>query len=289
LKDLITVGGRNYYPQDLEATAESSSDLLRLGCSAAFTIDPTGQGGEEVALIMELKEIPPSKDVSSLCDPLANQIRSLINQDHSIGVSTITFLKPRTVPKTSSGKIARSWCRKAYIAGTLHTVYLKSFKTEVSNLEMEKGNNTKEQQPSNETETPQATSDALAIRAMSKDNILKMLITDVSRVANMDVNTVDKKASLLHMLDSLSITQFKGMLENNYSVKLSDEYLFRETTTINKLVEVVKLGYAPDDADGTNSAAATMTGNNSTTPVPGQAKGLAGALGCPPGVVCVIM
>jgi hypothetical protein len=179
--DLITVGGRNYYPQDLEATVKSSSDLLRLGCSAAFTIDPTGQGGEEVALIMELKEIPPSKDVSSLCDPLANQIRSLINQDHSIGVSTITFLKPRTVPKTSSGKIARSWCRKAYIAGTLHTVYLKSFKTEVSNLEMEQGNNTKEQQPSNETETPQATSDALAIRAMSKDNILKMLITDVSR------------------------------------------------------------------------------------------------------------
>lgn len=289
LKDLIIVGGRNYYPQDLEATAESISDLLRLGCSAAFTIDPTGQGGEEVALIIELKDIPHSKDVSTVCDPLANQIRSLINQDHSIGLSTITFLKPRTVPKTSSGKIARSWCRKAYIGGTLHIVYQKSFKTETSNLEIEQDNNSKVQPPSNENDTPQPANDALAIRAMSKDNIMKMLVTDVSRVANMDVNMVDKKASLVHMLDSLSITQFKGMLENNYAVKLSDEYLFRETTTITKLVEVVKLGYAPDDADGTNSAAATTAGNNSTTPVPGQARGLAGALGCPPGVVCVIM
>jgi hypothetical protein len=57
----------------------------------------------------------------------------------------------------------------------------------------------------------------------------------------MDVNMVDKKASLLHMLDSLSITQFKGMLENNYSVKLSNEYLFRETTTINKLVKEISI------------------------------------------------
>lgn len=41
LKDLIIVGGRNYYPQDLEATAEATSENLRPGCSAAFTIDPT--------------------------------------------------------------------------------------------------------------------------------------------------------------------------------------------------------------------------------------------------------
>ena len=296
LKDLIIVGGRNYYPQDIESTAESSSDLLRLGCSAAFSIDPTGQGGEEVALIMELKEIPSSKDVSSICDPLANQIRSLINQDHSIGLNTITFLKPRTIPKTSSGKIARSWCRKAYVAGTLNSVYQKSFKTaETSTLEIESGNgipDDPQQQVPNANVKPPVATDALTIRAMSKDHIMKMLVTDVGRVANMNVNTVDTKASLIHMLDSLSITQFKGMLENNYAVKLSDEYLFRESTTIVKLVEVVKLGYAPDDtvgADGANVAPGTMPSNHGTTPVPGQAKGLAGALGCPPGVVCVIM
>jgi acyl-CoA synthetase (AMP-forming)/AMP-acid ligase II len=61
LKDLIIVGGRNYYPQDIEATAEESSDLLRQGCSAAFTIDPTHEGGEEVALVAELRVVPNDK------------------------------------------------------------------------------------------------------------------------------------------------------------------------------------------------------------------------------------
>jgi acyl-CoA synthetase (AMP-forming)/AMP-acid ligase II len=54
LKDLIIVAGRNYYLQDIEPTAEAVSELLRPGCSAAFTIDPTHEGGEEVALVMEL-------------------------------------------------------------------------------------------------------------------------------------------------------------------------------------------------------------------------------------------
>lgn len=58
LKDLIIVTGRNYYPQDIEGTAEASSALLRPGCSAAFTIDPTHEGGEEVALVAEIREVP---------------------------------------------------------------------------------------------------------------------------------------------------------------------------------------------------------------------------------------
>ena len=171
----------------------------------------------------------------------------------------------------------------------MNIVYQKSFKIETSSLEIEQDDNntTHPQLGSKPNEQQEVTNDIIAIRAMSKDAIMKMLITDVARAANMNVESIDKKAALVYMLDSLSITQFKGMLENNYFVKLSDEYLFRETTTITKLVEVVILGFAPDDVDGTNIAAATAT--TGTTPVPGQAKGFAGALGCPPGVVCVIM
>jgi hypothetical protein len=88
------------------------------------------------------------------------------------------------------------------------------------------------------------------------------------------------------MLDSLSLSQFKGMLENSYSVDISDEYLFRESTTLLKLVEVVKLGYAPDDEANTTPATSASNGAIST---PGQAKGIAGVLGCPPGVVCTIL
>ena len=128
LKDLIIVGGRNYYPQDLEATAEAAgSDMVRLGCSAAFTVDTTRAGDEEVALVMELKQIPPKNQIEAVCAPLVQQIKAGITQEHSLSVAEILLLETRTVPKTSSGKIARAWCRKGYLANSLKVVYRKSF------------------------------------------------------------------------------------------------------------------------------------------------------------------
>lgn len=283
LKDLIIVGGRNYYPQDIEATAELSSDLVRPGCSAAFTIDPTHEGGEEVALAMELKEVPASqKDIENVCIPLAKEIRSAINQEHSLGISSLAFLKTRTVPKTSSGKIARAWCRKGYVAKTLQVVYEMSFKQSGDSAPLEIEQSAGTQQPSTARDhSTLGKKDAATIRAMSKEDILKSLVTDISRVGSIPETSIEKNVALITMLDSLTISQFKGLLENNYHIKISDEYLFRESTTANKLVEVVKLGYAPDDADGEN-AAAMVAG-------PGHAEGLAGRLGCPPGVVCIIL
>jgi acyl-CoA synthetase (AMP-forming)/AMP-acid ligase II len=278
LKDLIIIGGRNYYPQDIEATAEASSDKVRLGCSAAFTIDPAHQGGEEVALVTELKEVPPTKDVESVCLALANHLRAAINQEHSLGISSIAFLKTRTVPKTSSGKIARAWCRKGYLAGTLQEVYRRDFKVDSSSPRTDQSTGPVRLETK---ASPPTSIDAPTIRAMTKTDILNKLVADLSRVGGVSIDSIDVKAPLVHMLDSLTISQFKGMLENNYAVKLSDEYLFRESTTTTKLVEVVKLGHAPDDADGAKAdAMAVQTG---------KARGLAGALGCPPGVVCIIM
>jgi hypothetical protein len=85
----------------------------------------------------------------------------------------------------------------------------------------------------------------------------------------------------------MTISQFKGLLESHYATELSDEYLFRETTTLNKLAEVVKLGHAPDDdQEGSGNGDASMPEGVSTQ---GNADGIAGALGCPPGVVCCVI
>jgi acyl-CoA synthetase (AMP-forming)/AMP-acid ligase II len=272
LKDLIILGGRNYYPQDIEATAESTSDKLRPGCSAAFTIDPTHEGGEEVALVMELREVPPANQAEAVCNKLANDVRSAVTQEHSLSISQIIFLKTKTVPKTTSGKIARAWCRKGFLAGTLQVVYKKSFKDDTSNLEIEQS-------------APAMTTENIAeLRAMSTDEIVDKLRIDVSRIGQIPPDSIDKTTALITILDSLSISQFKGRLEGTYAVKISDEYLFGESTTLLKLAEVVKLGYAPDDVDtdgenGNHSSAVATTNQ-------GSAGGLAGVLGCPPGVVC---
>jgi acyl carrier protein len=118
---------------------------------------------------------------------------------------------------------------------------------------------------------------------MDSKEILSKLVTDVSKIGSVPKEAVDPKAALVTILDSLSISQFKGLLEAEYAVKISDEYLFREKTNLNKLVEVVKLGYAPDDGDENAPVAAAPP------PSVGTRGGLAGALGCPPGVCCVVM
>lgn len=282
LKDLIIFAGRNYYPQDIEATAEATSGLLRPGCSAAFTIDPTHEGGEEVALVMELRDVPDKTDIPQVCDPLADQVRSAINQEHSLGISQIVFLNTKTVPKTSSGKIARAWCRKGFLAGTLQVVYRKSFKDGKSSFEVEQDG----------TDKPATTRATLTqgkideLRAMSRDDIMDKLRLDVARTAQIPPDSIDNDTALVTILDSLSLSQFKGRLESAYAVKISDEYLFGESVSLKKLAEVVKLGYAPDDAFSNGHAPPSTAVSSAPT---GKAKGLAGALGCPPGVRCVIM
>jgi len=242
LKDLIIVGGRNYYPQDIEATAEAAgNDQIRLGCSAAFTIDPTHQGGEEVALVMELKEVPSSQqEIDRISVQLANSIKGAINTEHSLGIAQIVFLKPRTVPKTSSGKIARAWCRKGFLAGTLNVVFSKSFK-KMTSMEIDgtsaaplgseamsgvvPGGASASQGPI----TPDKIEE---LRAMSKKEIIKKLIADVNRMGgSVDPDSgVNNDSAIVTFLDSMTISQFKGLLESHYATKLSDDYLFRETT-----------------------------------------------------------
>ncbi len=287
LKDLIIVAGRNYYPQDIEATAEAvAPDQLRPGCSAAFTIDVVsraGGGGEEVALVMELKEVPNSSgNIQELCDSLADKIKGAINQEHSLGLSQIIFLQTKTVPKTSSGKIARAWCRKGFLAGTLKVVYKKSYtKNGASSFEIDQSGAS---QPAFSS-APLTKEKIAELRAMDKKELLGKLKMDVARMGQIPPDSIDDDTALVTILDSLSISQFSGRLENGYAVKLSDEYLFREGVTLQKLAEVVKLGYAPDD----NAEGAAANGAAMAAPT-GHADGLAGALGCPPGVrVCCVI
>jgi acyl-CoA synthetase (AMP-forming)/AMP-acid ligase II len=282
LKDLIIVAGRNYYPQDIEATAEATSDQLRPGCSAAFTMDPTHQGGEEAAIVMELREIPPASEAQSVCNKLADQVRSAINQEHSLGISQILFLRTKTVPKTSSGKIARAWCRKGFLAGTLQVVFKKSFKDETAVFEMEQGENSASQAPLSKEKVGE-------LRALSKEDILDKLKIDVAIIGQIPPDSIDKDTALVTILDSLSISQFKGRLESAYAVKISDEYLFGESTTMTKLVEVVKLGFAPDDHVGTDEPNGVPSNVLTAGPPQGRGGGIAGVLGCPPGVVCCVI
>ena len=116
IKDMIVVGGRKHYPQDIEATVQATDECLRAGCGAAFAID--GTLGESLVIVQEVSEDRLPADTA----PLLQRIREEVLQTHDITPAAIVLIRARTLSKTSSGKIQRSAMRAQYEARKLDIV-----------------------------------------------------------------------------------------------------------------------------------------------------------------------
>ena len=269
IKDLIIISGKNHYPQDLEATAESIvSEYVRPGCSAAFstgTKSGATSDSEQVVLAMELKEpVHKGDNLTSVCESIASKVRSEVFKEHALALESIVLLKARTIPKTTSGKIQRSKTRVAFFNKSLQELYRKNFDSSAIGdynatlLATDGSTNTPTVRATAITKTPDE------IRALAHKEIKAMLIDSISQIAQISKNDIKDNIALSTIMDSLSLAQFKGLLENTYGVKaFSDEYLFRDTTTLKKLVNVVKAGFALDDGDGSVAVATTAVGSGS--------------------------
>ncbi|MCG8463170.1 MAG: amino acid adenylation domain-containing protein, partial [Holophagales bacterium] len=113
LKDVIILRGRCIYPQDIALTVETSDPDLRAGCGAAFSIDA---GGEERLVIVQEVERQARKRVNR---ETLDRIRAAVAAEHAVQVHDIVLVLPGRVPKTSSGKLQRHACRRAYLAGEM--------------------------------------------------------------------------------------------------------------------------------------------------------------------------
>lgn len=114
IADLVTVGGRNHYPQDIEATAAGASAMVRRGYATAFTA-PAGDGGERLVIVAE-RAAGTSRDDPA---PAIEAIRAAVARRHGVTVSDVRFLPAGAIPRTTSGKLARRACRAEYLGGTL--------------------------------------------------------------------------------------------------------------------------------------------------------------------------
>lgn len=118
LKDLIIIRGRNYYSQDIESTVQASHPSLRIDGGAAFAIDV--DGAESLVVVQEVNRTHGrSLDVATV----TGAVRAAMVMDLGLPLYDFVLLKQGSVPKTTSGKIRRSACRDAYLAGALTTFY----------------------------------------------------------------------------------------------------------------------------------------------------------------------
>ncbi|MBV8294684.1 MAG: AMP-binding protein, partial [Mycobacterium sp.] len=116
LKDLIVIRGRNYYPEDIEATVQDSHPALLRGRGAAFAGTPQSSGSERLIVAQEVdRDRIADLDISEVVDA----IRTAITERHGIQPDAVVLLEPLRIPTTSSGKIRRSRCRQRFLDGDL--------------------------------------------------------------------------------------------------------------------------------------------------------------------------
>ncbi|MEW5869580.1 MAG: AMP-binding protein [Chloroflexota bacterium] len=123
-KDLIIVGGKNVYPQDLEYLAMQIPGI-HAGRVAALGIYNQDLGTEEVVIVAEVDGLAEEKfdfsKKSNFSDSaeqqsIAQAVRDAITRNSAIAVRHVHLVAPGWLIKTSSGKVARPANREKYLA-----------------------------------------------------------------------------------------------------------------------------------------------------------------------------
>jgi acyl-CoA synthetase (AMP-forming)/AMP-acid ligase II len=119
IKDLIILDGRNHYPTDIETTVSDSSPAIRTGYVAAFSVPadvpdaPSSQTGEQVVVIAERA----AGAGRTAPEQIAEVVRAAVSRGHHIRIADLRLVAAGTIPRTTSGKLARRACRAEYLAG----------------------------------------------------------------------------------------------------------------------------------------------------------------------------
>ncbi|MBN2500291.1 MAG: AMP-binding protein [Anaerolineales bacterium] len=110
-KDLIIVGGKNVYPQDLEAIANETSGLYP-GRAVAFGLFDERVGSETIVMVCELLDGANADERAEI----ERQLRQQIVAETEVTLADVRLVEKRWLIKTSSGKIARGDNRQKYLA-----------------------------------------------------------------------------------------------------------------------------------------------------------------------------
>ena len=110
-KDLIIVGGKNVYPQDLEAIANDIPGIYP-GRAVAFGMFDDRIGSESIVMVAELQKGLSDEDKPEI----ERQLRQEIVKRTEVTLADLRLVNERWLIKTSSGKIARADNREKYLA-----------------------------------------------------------------------------------------------------------------------------------------------------------------------------
>ncbi|SMF74389.1 fatty acyl-AMP ligase [Allosphingosinicella indica] len=110
-KDMIIINGKNHWPQDIEWAVEQLPGF-KSGDIAAFAI--TTPGGEETPAVLVQCRTSDPEEREKLRTEIRERVRSITGMN-----CVIELVPPRTLPRTSSGKLSRAKARNLYLSGEI--------------------------------------------------------------------------------------------------------------------------------------------------------------------------
>jgi thioester reductase-like protein len=120
-KDMIIIRGQNHYPQDIEAVVERECPTVRRSGVVAFEAYD-----DEPAVVVMAEQASPS----AIPDALA--IAAAVRNDLGISVDEIVIVPPRSIPKTSSGKIRRFLAKQMLVDEEIHVLQRVSLRRSIA-------------------------------------------------------------------------------------------------------------------------------------------------------------
>ncbi|MFL6843931.1 MAG: fatty acyl-AMP ligase [Allosphingosinicella sp.] len=110
-KDMIIINGKNHWPQDIEWAVEQLPGF-KAGDIAAFSI--TSEGGEETPAVLVQCRTSDAAERAKLREIIRERVRAITGMN-----CVIELVPPRTLPRTSSGKLSRAKARSLYLTGEI--------------------------------------------------------------------------------------------------------------------------------------------------------------------------
>jgi FkbH-like protein len=208
LKDLIIIRGQNHYPQDIEATVERAHPALRPAGGAAFSVDVNGS--EQLVIVHEIERSRVQEATAAF-----DSVREAVSRIHGLKCHAAHFIRPGTLPKTSSGKVRRRACRDAFQNRLLQTLWSWEDSTGESSYD-----------------------ESVEFDDAGEHLVEKQLRYLASRIVGVDPDHIAMDHSLYALgFDSLQAIEFQHSLDTKFGIALTFPEILGEGT----LTQIAKL------------------------------------------------
>ncbi|HMW00085.1 MAG TPA: beta-ketoacyl synthase N-terminal-like domain-containing protein, partial [Acidobacteriota bacterium] len=243
IKDLIIIHGQNYYPQDIELTVERSHRSLRSISGAAVSVEI---GGVERLVIVQELEFRQKPDLNEVI----TAIRQAVAKEHELQCHAVAIIKPGSIAKTSSGKIRRHACKKAFLANELEIVDGGLWQAAFEPVSI----------PAPAAELP--VTPTLKAHPGTVHTIARWLVEQVAQLAKIPATEVDvRQPFAFYGLSSIDAVNLAGDLEKVLGIPISPTLVWDYPTidaVSNHLATLENLTFHPPQKSETAEAIAIV-------------------------------